>query len=359
MLGVLAGVVLFGNQVLAGTLIPEPGKAPARIMLYVGDERLDPPKISPKQKWMFEWMVKGYAQLEPDTQIMAPRIRVFSQQHKVFDDPAPVLARMAMRLWEINYYRLRTDHANKYNGHVVDIYLCYGGKAGGEQLFGEDDEGGRPHPVNTVYIYDLNSFSSPVEMAREVAHEYGHATLTPIGGYQVPEYWANGYLGEKLYLRMLRDELAAKRYAPADVMGASLQALNHWVKLNVDPLVLAASARAPSTGLKGKGKAQMDAGLGLILYADTILPENLFARTLATQPTSWVADYPKTTLQVVAENSPVKLKIPALLARKAIWVPLGNGSISGADVLEKQDGWAKVLPKANTPVVLSGSTFME
>lgn len=354
MLAAVAGLILLKGQILQGKLIPEPDKAPPRMMLYAAEQRLDPPKTSPKQGWMFDWVVKGYVQLQPETPAMEPRIRVFSQEHKAFDDPAPMVARMAMRLWEINYYRLHMDHAYKYNGHMIDFYLCYGGKPGGEQLFAEDDEGGKPHPVNTVYIYDINSFSSPLEMAREVAHEYGHATLTPIGGYNVPEYWANGYLGEKLYLTKLRDELAAKRFAPEDVMGASLASLNQWVGSNVDPLIKLASSRPPQTGLAGKGKAQMDAGLSLILYMNALLPEDIFARTLNTLPTTWVHDYPGTVIQSLGETPMVKLKFPSYLAGKPLWVPLGIGTVNGADILEKQDGWAKIKPKPNSGVYLVG-----
>ncbi len=346
-------------QVHLGIDLPEPGKAPSRLMLAESYEKLDPPKVSPKQKWLFEWVVKGYVQTQPGSPQRALRMRIFSQEHRTFDDKAPMVARMAMRLWELNYFTLRMDHAYQYNGQVVDFYLCYGGKAGGEQLFGQDDEGGRNHPVNTVYIYDLNSFLTPLQMAREVAHEYGHATLVPIGGYDEPEDWANGYLGEKLYLKYLRDEIAAKRLSPEDAMGAGFHPLDQWVKANVDPLVRSAAQHSPFEMMKGKSKASMDAFLGLVLYENEILPAQVFAKSIQTIGSASALDYPKAVEHAVADKPTLSLHIPAILKGKPLWVPLGNGAVRGADILTKSRGWAKIQPRLGAVVTLAGVTATE
>lgn len=346
MLSLIAAAMLFGPQIEVqhGLELPEPGGRPRRLMLYPAEQRLDPPKISPLNNWMFEWIVKGFAQIQPDNPALALRIRVYSQEHKTFDDPAPLVARMAMRLWELNHDRFLYDHSAQYGDQVVDFYLCYGGKAGGEQVFGVDTDSGKPRKVNTIYIYDLSSFSSPVEMAREVAHEYGHATLVPIGGYESPEPWANGYLGEKLFLRELRDEIAAKRLSPDDAMGADLSSLDRWVKANVDPLAVQASARDPFTGLKATGPSAMDAFLGLALYADSILPHDVFGSSLVIVGSSSALDYPRAVLTAVGFAKKVTLRTPKWLQGKPLWIPLGSTRLSGARVLAKDGGWAKVQP---------------
>ena len=69
------------------------------------------------------------------------------------------------------------------------VWLCREGHSGGEQW--------RSH----IYFYDLDAPRSSIEWIREIVHEYSHLALPAIGGYQAPEYWANGYLGERLLVR--------------------------------------------------------------------------------------------------------------------------------------------------------------
>lgn len=354
-LACLAGVALQG-PIARGVWLPEATKGIRRAVVYVPDERLDPPKVSPKQKWMFDWLSEGLVRPKPSDEALQPRFRVFSQEHKLFDDLAPVVTRMALRLWEYNFYHLGIDHANKYNAHIVDFYLCFGGTAGGEQLFGEDDEGGHTHSVNTIYIYDLSSFSSPVEMAREVAHEYGHATLAPVGGYTDPEDWANGYLGEKLYLRWIRDEMAAKRLTSDDAMGASYDAINAWVKKNVDPWVVQSATRPPTVNIARTDAAGMHAFLGLALYLGAILPEDVFSRSLMTIGSTSATDYPSAAVGAVETHAEVSLNIPPLLKGEQLFVPVGKGRISGARVLSTTDGWAKIQPLAGEKVKILNPT---
>lgn len=70
-----------------------------------------------------------------------------------------------------------------------DVWLCTGGQSGGEQW------------RDNIYLYDLETPRSSIEWLRETVHEYSHLALPPIGGYDAPEYWANGYLGERLLVR--------------------------------------------------------------------------------------------------------------------------------------------------------------
>jgi len=117
-------------------------------------------------------------------------------------------------------------------------------------------------------------------MAREIAHEYGHAVLPPIGGFKQPEVWVDGYLGEKLFLKWMRDDMAAKKLTPDDAMGASQNGLDAWVKKNVDPLVAKAALQHPDPSSINESQAGMDAFLGLALYVQTICPASLFVKSL-------------------------------------------------------------------------------
>jgi hypothetical protein len=78
---------------------------------------------------------------------------------------------------------------------VVDIWLCEGGDVGGEQV-------GR-----NIYFYQIEKGREEVELIREVAHEWGHHIIPPIGPYEEPEEWANGCIGERLLLKLLLDNL--------------------------------------------------------------------------------------------------------------------------------------------------------
>ena len=72
------------------------------------------------------------------------------------------------------------------------VWLCRGGQSGGEQW------------RDNLYLYDLDAPRSSIEWIREIVHEYSHLAVPAIGGYASPEYWANGYLGERLIVRWIQ-----------------------------------------------------------------------------------------------------------------------------------------------------------
>jgi len=87
---------------------------------------------------------------------------------------------------------VRNLHRAPFNDdRPFDVWLCRTGKAGGEQW------------RNNIYFYDLDTQRSSIEWIREIIHEYSHLALAPIGGYKEPEYWANGYIGERLVVRWI------------------------------------------------------------------------------------------------------------------------------------------------------------
>ncbi len=319
-------------------------------------------KLSPKKfgdpaiAWEFPWVISGFVTdpAVPGQQNL--RFRVYSQERKAKDDRAPMVARMLLRLWELNQKRLQLDHAMDYNRKILDVYLCWGGKAGGEQLFDLDSQGERPRKVNTIYFYDLNSFTDPVEMAREVAHEYGHATLPAVGGFKDPEDWANGYLGEKIYLTYMRDEIRKGRLAAGDTMGATADQLDQWLKTNVDPLVHQAALDGPRADLLKAPEPTMDRYLGLALYAQRILPPAAFARSLKLIGSVNPADYPAAVAAAADEIPQYAYSVPSELTGQAIWLPLGDSKIAGGRVLARRNEWAKVQPIQATITVTSTRT---
>jgi hypothetical protein len=343
--------------------IGDPSLATTHIALYTRQARLDPPKYSPKkfgkddpQPYEFDWLTAGYGRLEGD-HALRMRVRVFSQERKGTGDKAPSVARMLMRLWDLKLKNLKTDHPLEYNNSIVDVYLCWGGTPGGEQEFAQDVEGSPPsiRKADTIYIYDLASFTDPVESAREVAHEYGHATLPAVGGFVQPEDWGNGFLGEKLFLRWVRNEMRAQHLGPEDAMGATLPALDAWVRKNVDPLVNRTGVDGPFFSmLEGQGQASMDAYIGLALYAETILPESVFARSLKLTGSAKASDYPAAIVSATEEKGRVVVEIPPALQGKDFWVPVGAGKVVGAHIVKKQNGWAMIHPNPIGAITIVG-----
>lgn len=325
---------------LPGYDIPEP-----RVMLFRTGERLPEFKYSPKHKWPFEWVMAGLGRKSPQSPNFELRLRVFSQLKKEKNDPLLPVCRMAMRLWELNVSKLGLDHAYQYNNRIVDIYLCWGGKAGGEQLFDKDVENGIERKVNTIYLYDMPTLSKPLEMAREVAHEYGHATLPAVGGFSAPEDWANGSLGERLYLTWIRDQMRLKRLAPEDAAGASLEEIDDWVKRRVDPLVAQAALEGPRLSLLAQNSEEaFYAYIGLAMYAYQTLPVDAFGDSLKLTGSFKASDYPSAIIAAVEKRAPFTFAVPASVAGKPIWIPVGMCSIKGAKSLAKAKGWAKVVP---------------
>jgi hypothetical protein len=319
--------------------------------------RLEPAQKSPKkfhdEPWEFDWLTRGYGNLGEEG-VGVLRFQVYSQERKdVRVDKAPLVTRMALQMWERCFHRLKLDNPTAYHGGVVDYYLCFGGDPGGEQAFDRELVPGLSQPVsvNTIYIYQLSTFKDPIEMAREVAHEYGHAVLPAIGGFRQPEAWANGYLGEKLFLTWIRDDMAKGKLAPEDAMGSGLGSLNLWVSKNVDKLVARAGTQFPDTMLINESSGGMEAFEGLAMYVEELCPPSVFLRSLTytqdahrtnvdmTPPT----DYAKQVLLAASEVENLTLSVPACLRdQKTIWIPLGKGTCSGATVISRKDGWAQV-----------------
>ena len=345
-------------------MLAMPPKSSTLLTFWSPVDPIDPPKKSPKKfgvnkiQWEFPWMVEGYSQ-SPDFGFHK-FFRVFAQEQK--GDRISQVTQMLLRLWDLNYKNLRLSHSPKYNGGLVEVYLCFGGKAGGEQLF-EVDKGLdiRTHrdtdvTVNTIYIYDMTSFTDPIEMAREVAHEYGHATLPPVGGFQEPEDWADGYLGEKLFLRWIRDGMAKGLLVPQDAMGATKADLDKWIATNVDPLIDAAAIVAPTqTAMSDKSASGMNEFIGLALYVETLFGDTVFARSMKMNSVS-PADYPASAVLAIEEPETVKFNIPQSLIGKLIWIPLGTGKLKGAVWIKRDpSGWVQIMGKAgeitisNTP----------
>lgn len=316
----------------------------------------DPKKVvAHGQPFVFDWITWGFVKPYMSSDQFNLRFMVYSQDRNPADDKALAVTQMLLRLWDLNHERMGLDHSEKSYRQLINVYLTYGGDAGGEQFFGPDTEGTQRVPANNIFIYDIPSFKEPVEMAREIAHEYGHATLPPVGVYQAPEDWANGYFGEKLYLSWIRNLLATKALEPADFMGVTAPELDKWLATNVEPAVTRAATSVPSMGqLADRSAKGMDAFTGLGTYMGLILPGPVFGRSLKLIGSQNARDYPNAVLMAIEEPESVTLSFPEYLQGKAVWVPLAKGKLSGAKPLKFESGWAQIVA-GSTPVLITGA----
>ena len=317
------------------------------IMIRTPMERMERPKISPRFAWEFDWTTAGYTNFPQEGGKI--RFELYSQESTQTSKRPESVVRTLMRLFSHNVDKLKLTHSPEFGGGLVSVYLCYGGEAGGEQLYDVDRQGGREEKVNSIYLYDLRSFTDPLEAVREVAHEYGHATLPAVGGYTAPENWANGYLGEKLYLGYLADALHKGELTPDDTMGATAPALDAWLKTNVDPLLADAAANGPRPALlAGKGKPSMDAFLGLALWTARLYDERVMTRALFINGNE-AKGFPEAASTAAEEPDLVTLNIPADLRSKPIWIPIGmdakKSRVMGArELAPRKNGWVRIQP---------------
>lgn len=133
----------------------------------------------------------------------------------------------------------------------VNLWLLGNGDGGAEQS--------GPH----LYLHGTRKTREPLELLRQVAHEFGHLVLPAIGPLVEPEKWGNGFLGEVLILRWLSQAPAPKdATVPAEALAA-------YVRQEVEPLARAFAA----AGWAGFAGQEASAGslrllLGMALHLE-------------------------------------------------------------------------------------------
>lgn len=312
--------------------------------------KLSQTKVSPKHEWGFDYLTAGYASRAKEPLEWELRFRVYSQENRGKADISLLVTRTLLRLWEYNYDRLRLDHARAYR-QLVDVYLSSQGKAGGEQLFAADPfeagPDGRIPKANIIFIFDLPSFTNSLEQIREIAHEYGHASLPPMGIFTQPEQWINGDLGERIYLRYFLREIRRKRVTRFDVINASEESLAGYVAKNVTPLVQTFLKNGPDPKLAAKTDLSgANAYLGMMLHLETILPPETFGRVMVLSGDRGPSALKAVTL-AVDEKATLKLNLGGMKGQR-VWIPVGNHKVVGATVAKRMGTWSQVVPAGDT-----------
>ena len=309
-----------------------------RLFASLARNQLSPPFIDPKYDWEFPFFAEGVTGSPLST--LPPRIRfkVLAQSAKSRNLLVPA-TRTFVRLWDECVTRLNIDHPTRY-GLLVHVFICDGGKAGGEQAIiksrsPRDDFA----TYNAIFLYHAEGLSNSMEAVREIAHEYGHAVLPAIGGFKEPEDWANGSLGERLFIRYLHRSTLAE---PDDVFGLQKQELKQWLSIHADPLAGAiARRRIDQTTLAGIGPAATNEYLGLMLLLDDLFPD-LVGRALKLSGGQTAIDALKGAIEAVNEQKGWVIDVPAHYGHE-VWIPVAGKVVwTGATPLQTLGAWTKV-----------------
>ena len=176
---------------------------------------------------------------------------------------AKKVARLLMLLWNARHARLFPDHPG--SAPIVEVWLTrqaapdLSADIGGEQF------------KNQIYLYNVALQRRPIEWTREIAHEYGHYALPGVSGYTAPEEWANGVLGERLFLRWFGEDLAAKRFESDALPFVTPEDLNAYLGKQVAPLIRRVATEGLEAGqITRKDATGMDYYIGLALYLDAV-----------------------------------------------------------------------------------------
>ncbi len=270
-------------------------------------------RSDPKHGWQFTVACYGYFRNEYLAQPEL-RFRVYAQQ--VGDLPrAQQVCRLLLRLQQIAWHRLRLQ-VNLQGERTLNVWLCRQGNPGGEQW------------RNNLYIYSIQSIQHPIEWLREVAHEFSHALFPGITSYTAPEPWANGYMGERLFMTWL--ETTGAQLSSDDLCDASLQDIRQFVQQRCLPLRNRwATGGFPREDFYRTDAVGMGTLIGLVLYVDGVYGSNAlrstFARLTEPQPSAlW-----KAFTEALREANEVHLSPVGGDTR--VWLPAGQWQVQTAD----------------------------
>jgi len=224
---------------------------------------LPAPVEDPLHKAAFSYRVQGVAEGTTPTVLF----EIYAQRQTLYPY-AERACRLLLACYDLACTRLGLDHALRYD-RLLRVFLMTEGKAGAEQQ------------QNLMYLYDLSERVPPQEWLRELTHEYGHWILPPINSYEEPEPWANGDLGERWFTLHLVARARSEGSEPDFLMGASLSALEAYLRRTVEPLV----ERMAREGLhpqrwRSRRRVGYEEYLAFALYIDRVYGSERLGRAM-------------------------------------------------------------------------------
>jgi hypothetical protein len=221
--------------------------------------------------------------------------------------------RLAARLLRLHREHFGQDAAFGRDEPSADVWLSPGPAPVGKGV------GGETHG-SQVYVWaTATAERTPLEWTRTLAHEWGHLTLPAARGFTEPEGDASGYLGERLYMKWLREDSATAR--PPRVDDGTVPAdLDVYHRRQIAPLMGRWQQGGPQSRLlDARDTAAMDYYIGAALAADDAFGSRVLGRALFTVLDARPRDFLHSIARVTAEMPSVTVRLPA-------WTPLAKGT---------------------------------
>ncbi|MBC8139245.1 MAG: hypothetical protein H8F28_25505 [Fibrella sp.] len=221
-------------------------------------------------------------------------------------------ARLVARFLRLHRERFKRETVFRRSAKDVHVWFV-------PSLSDRSIQGGETRD-NNVYIFAASAIKTPIELARTVAHEWGHETLPAARGFASPENDASGYLGERLYLYFLFfDTLWSSPKNPDD--GTTAETLRFYYDRQVKPLMARYEEGGPHSKLLDADSTEaMDYYIGAVIdMAETIGPHLVGEALYSIDDTS-----PRDFLDAL--KTEVARKIPeGVFVSMRAWLPFGNG----------------------------------
>ena len=221
-------------------------------------------------------------------------------------------ARLCARLLRLHKQRFGRDAEFPRQVSRVDVWLSRDSAAG---TSGHGPVGGKAVGTD-VYVFDTGAPRSRIEWVRTLAHEWGHLTLSvpAAEGFRAPEFSASGFLGERLFLKWLREEQAGGKNAPLDD-GTDSAGLDLYHQRQVAPLIARFQVLGPEAPvMSGTDVAAMDLYIGAVLAADSALGSETAGRGLFSVLGKRPRDFVEALADAIRSSASLGVRLPA-------WVP--------------------------------------
>ncbi len=268
----LAGAGGKGREKTYRVLTTEAGLAP--------EEGL---QTGPLHAWRFPHIEYGYCWDESGGRwVMKARVHWKRAEDRALAQDA---LRSLLALWCVVDDRLDRDPTQPWD-QPIDLWLAPGGPPGGRAM-------GR-----NIYLFAVAEPRPPGEWWRELAHEYGHASLPGIDGFtDTDDPWADGHLGELLFIEWLAGSAQG-----ADWLPWSLKAAEKEAAARRAALMAAAAGPVQAPRLAGTDAAARDYFLGLALRVESAAGPRFLGRALARCPRGRPADFVRAVDALAAES---------------------------------------------------------
>jgi hypothetical protein len=243
-------------------LLPEPFAAPVALR-------------EARYHWRFSRAIYIFAPVRQTTgrNALPPGLHLVTILHHEPSDRklAQQTARLLARLLRLHYEHFGRDVVFPRDADIADVWLAPETPPNAPDAAGETRD-------NQVYFFAAGESRSPIEWTRTVSHEWGHLTMNAARGFTEPENDAGGFLGERLYLKWLREDKN-----PANSMddGVVRSGLDLYYERQIQPLISTFSKSGPvAKTLNAMSEDSMNLYIGGVLTSDSTNGSLLTGRAL-------------------------------------------------------------------------------